>query len=334
MVRLRKVPAAGFLLALAVSMGQSSPRPQWAEAAAVAIGEPVRPGTTVKAVVQVRVAPGFHIQSDRPRDPSLIPLTLTIDAPPGITVEGLVFPPAKDFTLKGTDQPLAVFEGAFPIEARLAIAREHRAGEVTVPARLRYQACDDTTCFRPMTIPVSWTLTVAGGGGRGAGRGASAAPAPPAAADPKPLSPPAVATPPEPTPVPGPMPAAPVAVPDQLQLFDEFEILGTAGGYLNKAEFLKFIDDAERGVKSQGLLEGKGPLAILAIVFLGGIALNLTPCVLPMIPVNLAIIGAGAGRAKRSLISGSSECPPARSFASSPRVPSSEMACSALSATS
>jgi len=300
MVRLRKVPAAGFLLALAVSMGQSSPRPQWAEAAAVAIGEPVRPGTTVKAVVQVRVAPGFHIQSDRPRDPSLIPLTLTIDAPPGITVEGLVFPPAKDFTLKGTDQPLAVFEGAFPIEARLAIAREHRAGEVTVPARLRYQACDDTTCFRPMTIPVSWTLTVAGGGGRGAGRGASAAPAPPAAADPKPLSPPAVATPPEPTPVPGPMPAAPVAVPDQLQLFDEFEILGTAGGYLNKAEFLKFIDDAERGVKSQGLLEGKGPLAILAIVFLGGIALNLTPCVLPMIPVNLAIIGAGAGRAKRS----------------------------------
>jgi thiol:disulfide interchange protein len=35
-------------------------------------------------------------------------------------------------------------------------------------------------------------------------------------------------------------------------------------------------------------------------VFLGGLALNLTPCVLPMIPVNLAIIGAGAQRSKRS----------------------------------
>ena len=42
------------------------------------------------------------------------------------------------------------------------------------------------------------------------------------------------------------------------------------------------------------MLEGRGPLAILVIVFLGGLALNLTPCVLPMIPINLAIIGAGA----------------------------------------
>ena len=47
-------------------------------------------------------------------------------------------------------------------------------------------------------------------------------------------------------------------------------------------------------MKPKGLLEGRGPLAILALVFLGGLALNLTPCVLPMIPINLAIIGAGA----------------------------------------
>ena len=47
-------------------------------------------------------------------------------------------------------------------------------------------------------------------------------------------------------------------------------------------------------MKERGLFEGRGPLAILLIVFLGGLALNLTPCVLPMIPINLAIIGAGA----------------------------------------
>ena len=47
-------------------------------------------------------------------------------------------------------------------------------------------------------------------------------------------------------------------------------------------------------MKEQGLFEGRGPLAILLLVLLGGLALNLTPCVLPMIPINLAIIGAGA----------------------------------------
>ncbi len=46
---------------------------------------------------------------------------------------------------------------------------------------------------------------------------------------------------------------------------------------------------------------------MLAIVFLGGLALNLTPCVLPMIPINLAIIGAGAksGRRGRGFLLGS-----------------------------
>src|ERR1019366_7092471 len=75
---------------------------------------------------------------------------------------------------------------------------------------------------------------------------------------------------------------------------DDFELLGTSNGYMNSSEFLSFVHDAENGVKQTGMFEGHGPLAILLIVFLGGLALNLTPCVLPMIPINLAIIGAGA----------------------------------------
>ncbi len=48
------------------------------------------------------------------------------------------------------------------------------------------------------------------------------------------------------------------------------------------------------------MFEGRGPLAILILVLLGGLALNLTPCVLPMIPINLAIIGAGAQAGSRA----------------------------------
>jgi thioredoxin:protein disulfide reductase len=300
MMHNRTVLAVGSLLALAVSMGQAPSPPQWAEAVAVPLGEAVRAGTTAKAVLRVKVAPGFHIQSNRPKDPSLIPLTLTVDTPAGVKVEALVFPPAKEFTLKGGDQPLAVFEGAFPIEAKLAIAKDHPAGEISVPARLRYQACDETTCFRPMTIATSWTIKIVAGGKSSPGPDATvpAAPVSPAAATPAATTSAGAAG--APSDVPGTAAAGPAVPPDVLQLFDQFEVLGTAGGYLKKDAFLKFISDAERGVKSRGLFEGKGPLAILALVFLGGLALNLTPCVLPMIPVNLAIIGAGAQRSKRS----------------------------------
>src|SRR5207245_6728058 len=81
--------------------------------------------------------------------------------------------------------------------------------------------------------------------------------------------------------------------PSPVAALDNFMVLGTTGGYRGSADFLKFIHDAEAGVKPRGLPEGRGPFAILLLVFLGGLALNLTPCVLPMIPINLAIIGAG-----------------------------------------
>ena len=76
-------------------------------------------------------------------------------------------------------------------------------------------------------------------------------------------------------------------------------MLSSTGGYLGADDFLAFINNAESGVKERGLLEGRGVIAMLLVVLLGGLALNLTPCVLPMIPINLAIIGAGAQASSR-----------------------------------
>ena len=80
---------------------------------------------------------------------------------------------------------------------------------------------------------------------------------------------------------------------------DGFTVLGTAGGSMGSSDFLTFISNAENGVQAQGPFEGRGPIAIVLIVLIGGLALNLTPCVLPMIPINLAIIGAGAHAGSR-----------------------------------
>jgi thiol:disulfide interchange protein len=93
----------------------------------------------------------------------------------------------------------------------------------------------------------------------------------------------------------------------ELTALTEFEILSTKAGYIPADEFITFLENGSAGVKEQDLFAGRGPLAILFIVFVGGLALNLTPCVLPMIPINLAIIGAGtqAGSRRRGLLLGS-----------------------------
>src|SRR5690242_8335739 len=98
-------------IALLASSAASSAqlRPE-ATIAPVGEAEGVHAGKSIRVALTVTLPEGLHVQSDRPRDPSLIPTTLTIDAPAGIKVAQLVFPHPKDFTLEGQAEPLAVFD--------------------------------------------------------------------------------------------------------------------------------------------------------------------------------------------------------------------------------
>jgi thiol:disulfide interchange protein len=61
-----------------------------------------------------------------------------------------------------------------------------------------------------------------------------------------------------------------------------------ASGYIPEAEFISFLRGDEVAASKSDIFVGKGILASLLIALFGGLALNLTPCVLPMIPINLA----------------------------------------------
>jgi thiol:disulfide interchange protein len=85
---------------------------------------------------------------------------------------------------------------------------------------------------------------------------------------------------------------------------DGFRLAGRASGYLTPSEMNAFLDDARSGSWSDRdrLREAMGARGLwfaVVLILLGGLALNLTPCVLPMIPINLAIIGAGAQAGSR-----------------------------------
>jgi len=82
-------------------------------------------------------------------------------------------------------------------------------------------------------------------------------------------------------------------------LLDRFETVRTDGGMKNAEEFLAFLNIDQSIQSASGFLEGKGMFLMILLVLVGGLALNLTPCVLPMIPVNLAIIGAGSEAASK-----------------------------------
>ena len=250
----------------------------------------VHAGEPVRLALKVSLPEGLHTQSNKPRDPTLIPTVLTIDAPVGVIVTEIVFPPSTDLKQAGVDGPLAVFEHEFAIGVQATLAPAVPAGDLAIPAHLRYQACDANLCYPPSTADVRWTVHVVRSGVSvdGATNGVFGQ-----IAFGHGEQPPAISGR-------GPAPSPAQAGDTGVAQLDGFTVLATTGGYIGVAEFLKFVRNAEQGVKEHGLFEGRGPIAILLIVFLGGLALNLTPCVLPMIPINLAIIGAGAQAGSRS----------------------------------
>jgi len=119
----------------------------------------VHAGDKVRLALKVALPEGLHTQSDKPRDPTVIPTVMTINAPVGVTVDEIVFPPSTEFKVAGL-APLDVFEHHFAIGAQVTLAPALLAGDLVVPVRLQYQACDANLCYPPTKADVEWTLRV------------------------------------------------------------------------------------------------------------------------------------------------------------------------------
>ncbi len=180
----------------------------------------------------------------------------------GATLEVLERPEPDEVHDPYQDKVLDVFPRDFTIRYRV-VDRQPEGATLTIS----YMGCNDALCFMPQTHKVALADVISDA-------------EPDAASD-----------------------AAPQ---DDMSgvLFEGWTILGMDAGYRNESDFLAFLErvSSGRGMEARGLealVAGRGIWIGLLAILLGGLALNLTPCVLPMIPINIAIIGAGAQAGSR-----------------------------------
>lgn len=78
-----------------------------------------------------------------------------------------------------------------------------------------------------------------------------------------------------------------------------------AHGYMDAKEFARFVKEGTDGTKGTDGTDGTGGtrdggFALrLALAFLAGLLLNLSPCVLPLLPIQVAVLGMGAAAGSR-----------------------------------
>lgn len=221
-------------------------------------------GTNNESLLTVKftIPPGHHLYAD----------SMKVTPGPGIELAAKDIPTPTKIREPGNDDDTLEYGDNVSFVYTVRNTNALRALDLSI----EYRGCSETMCFPPTTRKLRIEP---------AGPGESHAPA---------------ATPEE--------PAVKSATSYPKDAWQEhikpFTIAGKAFGYLDANTFITFIDNAEQGKgmekdRLQVIYDKNGFWLLILLILLGGLSLNLTPCVLPMIPINIAIIGAGTGGGSR-----------------------------------
>jgi hypothetical protein len=113
----------------------------------------------ITADFKVELRSGYHVNSDKPSDPYLIPLKFTWGQGAAQATE-TIFPKPVLLKFSFSEQPLSVFEGDFKITTKFKIPADAPAGGGKLNGKLRYQACNDKMCLPPRTLDVTVPLEI------------------------------------------------------------------------------------------------------------------------------------------------------------------------------
>jgi len=128
--------------------------------------EAVAPGARVALNIDIAPKPTMHVYAPGQKD--YIPVSVTIDGNAAIKPVTIQFPKPEKREVKELGETQLVYSKPFRIVQAITLATRPApaAGPLTVKGAVKYQACDESICYAPITVPVTWTLTVKRPSGR------------------------------------------------------------------------------------------------------------------------------------------------------------------------
>jgi thiol:disulfide interchange protein DsbD len=120
----------------------------------------VKKGRTVRGSVVMEIPAGLHVQSSKPLDKFLIATKLEVETPSGMQVGPVIYPRAVMRKLKFSKRMVAVYEGRAVVRFNVTVPASYSGGSGEIKGKLRFQACDDDSCFPPVTREVKMWLNI------------------------------------------------------------------------------------------------------------------------------------------------------------------------------
>jgi len=238
--------------------------------------EKVVPGSTIDLVIKAEIGPEFHINSNKPSEEYLIPTILNFEPLEKASLGDISYPEPDRADFSFSEQSLSVYQGNVTFSSNLTLPQKFAPGKHVIKGTLSFQACNDQNCFAPTEEKFEIPFEVV-----------AAAKAEPIAVKQDVFKPTVQATKQE-------KPETTIVefeedVSDQI--FQQTE--------LAEQETISSVKFTTDELKAKKIIEKGLPYAILAF-FIFGLALNLTPCVYPVIPLTVGYFGGQSGKSKGS----------------------------------
>ena len=124
------------------------------------------PGTRITLAASVRLPSDVHVYA--PGAQGYRPIKLVLDPMTGLEFKPVIYPQSKTLFLPVINERVPVFDGTFRIRQDVMVnsgsefaASLGKDGKTfTISGKLEYQACDQTKCYLPTSLPVQWQLQV------------------------------------------------------------------------------------------------------------------------------------------------------------------------------
>ena len=125
----------------------------------------IAPGDRFSVAVDIEPHSKIHVYA--PGAKGYRAIAFTLEPNPHVRVLPLQYPPSEIYFYKPLNERVSVFQKPFRLVQELVLEGTPQAQtalrgkeNVTVNGTLEYQACNDKECFNPVSVPLSWTMTL------------------------------------------------------------------------------------------------------------------------------------------------------------------------------
>jgi peroxiredoxin len=135
------------------------------EATAYPSDAAIAPGNRLTLSLDIVPRPGMHVYA--PGATGYRVVTFDLEPQPFVRVSAIAYPASEIYVFAPLNERVPVYQKTFTLRRDVVLEASPQAqaalkgrDALTLRGTLDYQACDDKVCFNPVSLPLTWTMSL------------------------------------------------------------------------------------------------------------------------------------------------------------------------------